>query len=220
MMAIVGGLLAVMAMTGSAQAQMVLYDPLPPAGSAYVRLVNGLPGAVRAEPDFAPAVTLSADHAHRVEPYRVVENAAGRKLGLAVAGAHLELQVKPGSFNSVVITRQGGAVTALAIEERSEFNQARARLSFDNAIAGCADGKLDLAPGGQNVFADVAAGQSRMRNVNPVEASVRASCGGKAPILVALGALEAGGQYSVWLMAPSGSPEAFVVRDTTAPYRR
>jgi len=37
--------------TSTAWAQGQVYDPVPPRGSAYVRLVNVLPGEVTARPD-------------------------------------------------------------------------------------------------------------------------------------------------------------------------
>ena len=47
-----------------------VYDPLPPAGSAYVRFVNALGGEVSLAPDFLPAQRLGTEPVLRLGAQR------------------------------------------------------------------------------------------------------------------------------------------------------
>ena len=61
----------------------------------------------------------------------------------------------------------------------------------------------------------------KVRSVNAVASQrVRAECDGRKAAPLDLGRLDAGGLYSVWLVAPGGTPETFLARDLIAPYRR
>ena len=208
-----------------AAAQEALYGAQPPAGSAYVRFANGTAGAVQVSSPVLPDQTLSTADAGRVTPYAVVEKAAGRKLAITLrSGAHTastDITLAPDGFATILVraTPDGGVAATMA-PDGAEFNQARARLSFYNATPSCDAASLNIAPAGAAVFADVAPGSGKSRNVNPVTATIRAACRtGAAPDL-GLSGMETGGSYSVWLMQPSGPPVAFISRDTTLPYKR
>lgn len=221
------GLLSVI-LVGSAAAQQVLYDPLPPRGSAYVRFINGLPEAVTLRPDYAPPATLGTAQADRVGAYTVVPNVEGRTLTIPfLAGtrrAEATLRLEPGSFTTVMLMPSGAtaaanAPQAVAVTDETAFNQVRAKLAFYNAAPACAAARLEVEPAGPAVFQDVAPGTVRMRAVNPVAVSVGAGCAGSAAPPFPLEGLEAGGRYSIVLMAPEGSPLAFLARDRTIPWR-
>jgi hypothetical protein len=117
------------------------------------------------------------------------------------------------------VTAEGATLRATPAVDQAQFNQVRARLSFYNASTACAAGGLALEPEGQAVFANIAPGAGRMRAVNPVTAQVRVSCGAARSAPFALSGMEAGGKYSVWLIAPSGQPIGFVTRDVTTAWR-
>ena len=196
-----------LAVAAPSAAQQFLYDPEPPAGSAFLRFVNAGPAALTLRPDFAAARTLGTTPDERVTPYAVVERVAGRTL--ALEGRAITLA--PGSFNTLIVTPAGQRL----VVDQAEFNQLRARLTFYNATADCADGGLMLAPGGQAVFQGLAPGEGRSRAVNPAAARLRATCAaGEAPEF-ALEGLVAGGMYSIWLMRPNGAPLGFTTRDST-----
>jgi len=205
----------------SATAQNQVYDPLPPPGSAYVRFVNALGGAVVLRPDFLPPQQLGTASLQRVTQYLVVENVAGRNLVVDAQegerSGRITLHAEPGSFVTVIVQQAAGqALTAVPVVDHTDFNQSRARLSFYNATPDCADASLVLEPSGPAVFQTVAPGTAKARTVNPVTATVRAACAGQAAEPFALSGLEAGGMYSIWLMFPDGHATAFVSRDTTA----
>ena len=205
-------------------AQQVLYEPLPPAGSAYLRIVNATaePLAIR------PGATLGTEPAQRVSPYTVQEAVADRPVELALtavtARGEANLRLEAGSFNTLIVVADGTTLRALPVVDQTQFNQTRARLTFYNATPGCAAAGLALDPEGQSVFADVAPGAARMRSVNPVSAQVRVACGATRGAPFPLGTMEAGGKYSVWIMAPRGQPPGpligFISRDATTPWRR
>ena len=207
-----------------AAAQEALYGAQPPAGSAYVRFVNATAAPVVVASPVLPDQTLDTA-AHRVTPYSVVEKVAGHPLSLAVRSGgksvSASLPLTPDGFATVLLRPSAdGGVSATVAPDGAEFNQARARLSFYNATSSCAAGTLSVVPAGTAVFADVAPGANKNRSVNPVTATIRAACTGAAAPDLALGGMEIGGSYSVWLMQPSGTPLAFISRDTTLPYKR
>ncbi len=207
-----------------AAAQQVLYEPLPPAGSAYLRIVNATAEPLTIRPGVVGNTALGTEPAARVSPYTVQENVAERAVEITLsAGAargEATLRLEAGSFTTLIVVADGAVLRATPVLDQTQFNQTRARLSFYNAGAACGPGGLALAPEGQSVFADIAPMAARMRSVNPVSAQVTASCASARTAPFALGEMVAGGKYSVWLMAPRGQPIGFVTRDATTPWRR
>jgi hypothetical protein len=191
-----------------------------------VRIVNALPGEIQVRTEFLPALRLGTAAAQRISAYTVVENVQGRALRIEVMEGSRRGQgtvsAQAGGLVTVLIHRGSGGNPAItAIQEEMDFNRARARLAFYNAMPECPAAGLLLQPGGQAVFADVPALAGRVRSVNPVAAQVRAGCGARASEAFALQGLEPGGLYSVWMMPGSGgAPVAFLAPDVVAPYRR
>lgn len=209
---------------GTASAQGQVYDPVPPRGSAYVRLVNVLPGEVTARPDFLPEQRLGIAPAQRVMAFTAVENVAQRSLRLEFQEGsrrgQATLRVEAGSFVTVLLhAGANGALTATAIVDAADFNRARARLAFYNAMPDCPAASLSINPSGPAIFEGVPSLATRARSVNPVAAELRGQCGERASAPFALEGLEAGGMYSVWLISGAAAPTAFLTRDTTAAYR-
>ncbi|MDB5377920.1 MAG: hypothetical protein JWR00_2366 [Rubritepida sp.] len=205
-------------------AQSQVYDPVPPRGSAYVRVVNGLVGEVQLRPDFLPQQGLGTAPTQRIMAYTAVENVAGRQLRLEFqegqARGTATIRVEPGSFNTVLLHPTAGGIGATAVVDTADFNQTRSRIAFYNAVPDCPAATLALLPSGPAVFEGVSALGTRARSVNPVTAQVRASCGTRAAAPIALQGLEAGGMYSVWFMGSGSNVAGFVTRDTTARYQR
>lgn len=208
----------------TASAQGEVYDPLPPRGSAYVRLVNVLPGEVMARPNFLPEQRLGTAPTQRVMAFTTVENVATRQLRLEFQEGsrrgQATLRVEPGSFVTVLLhAGANGALTATPVVDLADFNRARARLAFYNAMPDCAAAALMITPAGPAIFEGVASLTTRARSVNPVAAEIRGQCGDRASAPFALEGMEAGGMYSVWLMSGAAGPTAFLTRDVTAVYR-
>ena len=214
--ALASGLLPVIGAWG----QVLLYSQSLPEGTVYIRLASALPDAATVRTDFAGTVALGADGAARISPYYVAGDAGGKTVTLQVtqAGNTATAQFTPrsGSFVTVILHGDGGAVTAAVITDKPEFNQLRARLSFYNATPACAAGSLADAAG-KAIFGGMAANSGQARSINPVAAKVVAGCAAGTAPLLDLGKLEAGGLYSVWMMQPGGALTAFVAHDTIAP---
>ncbi len=208
-----------------AAAQREVYDPEPPRGSAYLRFVNATDGEVEVRPDFAPAQRLPAEAARRVGAYAVVENVAGRRLSVEVraGGRSATATVAPpadGFMTVLVMPGPGGAPVISPVTEEMNFNRARARIGFYNAVPGCEGGGLRLHPDGPAVFEGVAPGAARNRSVNPVNAEVAAGCGGRTAPVLRLEGLEAGQSHSLFLVAERGALRGLLARDVTTPWRR
>ncbi|WP_426957411.1 ABC transporter permease [Muricoccus radiodurans] len=216
--AMLGAALLLGGVAGPASAQPMLYEQRLPEGFAFIRIANALPEGATIRPDFRDPVTLGGNGAERVSPYYVAEDVANRpvKFQVTIGGTTTEVQttVKGGGLNTVILQRRGNELVATSVEDQQEYNQTRARLTFYNAVAGCDGGALALDPSGQSVFSGVGPMQGRTRSVAPAAAVVRPSCGNQRAANLDLGRLQAGGLYSVWLMAPQGQPTAFLVRDT------
>ena len=206
-----------------AQAQESLYGPQPPKGSAYVRIVNALGQPVELKPDFRDALKLGAKAQDRVSSYDVVENVATKplKLSFSVGGKPVagSVQAEPDGFLTILLEPDAAVgAKVVGVTDLSSFNQNRTRLSFYNAIPGCDGGQLALVPGGQAVFADVAAGTSKARAVNPVTTQIAAGCAAGTAAPVDLEGLEAGGMVSVYLLNDGAKPSSFVAKDVLTPY--
>jgi len=209
-------LLTVLAISGTAHAQALLYDPEPPKGSAYIRIANATSVPAHAELP-GGVVDLGAGTADRIGSYQVMENVAGQHISVEIRAegeARADLVLAPGSFTTLLLLPGGRSA---AMVDETQFNQIRAKLSFYNATD-CKVAKLTLGTNGPAIFEGVTAGTTRMRAVNPVEAQVIASCDGNNAAELALNGLEAGARYSIWYLA-SPKPIAFLTRDTTQAWK-
>jgi hypothetical protein len=210
-------LLAATVPLASAQAQApMLYEQRLPEGTAFIRFINGLPGEAAVKADFAPAFTQGSGDADRVGPYVPAQKVVGRDavVELTEGGQTVQVTLRfEAGYNTVVLARKGGTLVATRLSDALEFNQTRARLAFYNVIPDCPDGSLTLQGSSQAVFTGVAPNTAKARTVNPSAAQVVAACGGKPAPVLDLSLLEAGGQYSVWLMAPAGTPVTLLARD-------
>lgn len=210
---------------GPALAQGEVYDPLPPRGSAYLRIVNGLDVEVTAFPDFLPQQRLGTAPAQRVMAYTVVPNVANRTLSMTLQDGRrrgaVSVHVEEGSFVTLLVhAGPNGTLEAARISDVADFNRARARMAFYNGVPDCPAAALALHPSGPVIFDAVPRLGSRARSVNPVSAEVQARCGESAAPAFTLQSLEAGGMYSIWLIRGQGSSlTAFVTRDVTAVWR-
>ncbi|QGM45463.1 ABC transporter permease [Methylocystis heyeri] len=206
----------------TASAQMSLYERLP-AGFAFVRFASALPGDVIVKPEsITEPMTLTTEGAGRISAYYGVEDVVDRTFFVELGGkARTSFALTPGVFQTVLLERSGGGLAARVVIDQAELSQNKARLAFYNAVPDCAGANLQIEPDGQAIFLNVGPNLMRGRSVNPApNARVIASCGSAQMVALNLGPLDAGGQYSVWLMAPEGAPIAFISKNTIAPYLR
>jgi hypothetical protein len=217
--------LALLAVPLAGHAQNQVYDPEPPRGSAYIRFFNGMVEPVEIRPGFQPAARLGAGTGDRVTRYQVVENVAGRQLGVEVQlrGTRVRGAVTAdadGFVTVLILPGADGAPRLVAVREEMNFNRARVRLGAYNTAPGCAAAQLRIEPGGAAVFDNIPLGEGRQRTVNPAQARVTVACGPVSSAPFALEGLEAGASFSVWAVArPEGGVQGFLTRDETVPWR-
>jgi hypothetical protein len=218
-------LVAALAFVAPAYAQQVLYTPVPPKGSAFVRFANGLDGSTKLSPDFLASQKLGQSGADRVSPYAVVQNVQGRTLSMHIRSGlrvrYASFSVPPGGFVTVILAPDGSTgISATPVIDKTAFNQTRAHLAFYNATPACPAASLKLLPSETTVFDSVPQGAAATRSVNPVQATVVAACGTLEAPPLALDHLQAGGMYSIWLIAPKlGQTLSFLSHDSTLPWQ-
>jgi len=220
------GLAPLAATAQNTPGQATVYDPQPPADSAYVRFVNTMGEEVALRPGFVPPLRVGTKPEERITTFNVAPRVTGNREMVVEASAgrrtgRITLRLQPGTFNTVLLQAQGdGTIIGTPIQDQADFNRARARLSFYNAVPDCASASAVLAPSGPAVLEQVGPGAAKARSVNPVTAQMKVECGAQAAPTFPLQGLEAGGMYSIWLMRPDGRTlTAFFTRDTTARWR-
>lgn len=167
-------------LVGPALAQEGLYDPAPPANSAFVR-VAGVPAAtlggkaVTAQPGAASAYVV------------IPQGNFAAKAGSASS----TLNVEAGKFYTVVST--GGKLALLTDEAAS--NRAKALLTVYNLSKSSVD--LKTADGKTTVVTAIKSGASGSRAVNGITVDLSAFAGAKALGTVKSVKLERGNAYAL-----------------------
>ena len=172
-----------MMITGVALAQEVggLYDPAPPAGSAFVRVLNAPTATLGGK-----AVTSAAGGA---SAYMVIpQGSFDAKLGTQSG----KLTAEAGKFYSVF--QSGGKLTLLT--DQSADNRAKALLTIYNLSKNPAV-DLKTADGKTAVVVGVKPGQSGSRAVNGITVELAAFAGTKSLGSLKSMALERGCAYAI-----------------------
>lgn len=179
-----------------------LYDPLPPAGSAFVRFIHaGTAGDV----DFMlNGKTIASGNRGTVTSYYALK--AG-SMTAQIAGQSGDQPVEAGKFYTVLATPD--ALRWLA-DEANE-NRAKAQIVFYNAsgvsaILKTADGAVDVVP-------EIAAGASAARQINPVKVDLAVFEGTQKKSALEPVSLDRGASYAA-LYLGAGEPVVWV-RSTT-----
>lgn len=198
-----------------AQAQELtrLYAPKPPAGSAYVRVVDLSRSGALIGFEAGSGITSAQGEAATI--YRIVKG--GTPLNLTLAGKAVKGSVTPpaDAFSTIVIGADGRAV--LIADSTEGRNDLKAQLRFYNLVPGCAGAVA--VENGPTVFEGVAPNETRQRTINPIEATLVGRCGEAKTETLKLPPLKAGDHFSVFLVpGPSGVVLAGQ-RDETEPYR-
>lgn len=181
-----------------------LYAPRPPAGSAFVRVVN--PGSAALKVAVGNGAEQSIGPATRATRYAIVEG--GKPFNLRVAGRpRSQAQVAAGSFTTLVLDAATPAKLLAVLADGGGTSDAlKAEIRFYNLASGCTQGRLGMADKGPVVFPAVAAGSSSARGINPVKARLVAGCGSKDSAPLALPALQPGDHYSLFLTGTAAAP--------------
>lgn len=200
-----------------------LYAARPPAGASFVRVVNPLPAKLLVKVAEGAAQRIGGDVP--ATSYAIV--AGGKAFAIQVDGRPAgTLDVRPGSFSTLVLRRDGAQRYAFAaIDDTTDTQDAlKAELRFYNLAQGCEQAQLLIAPAGTPVFRDVAAGASAARQVNPVQARLSARCGNAvgaaATAAQALPTLQAGDHLGLFLTGTAAQPVLAMQPSRTDSVRR
>lgn len=187
--------------------QTTLYDPQPPANSAYVRVIVGdqevnvsVDKRVRLEK--IPAATPSA--------YLVVP-AGPHEVTIQAKGKHITVPVKAEASRSitVLISSLTGGSKPVVMEDKVNSNRLKAIIAIYNLTASTT---LDAwtADGSTAVFQGVAPGGTASLVVNPVKlAYMVASAGSKTALATHDFSMTAGNAYSIVV---TGAANAFTTQ--------
>ena len=189
--------LAAIATLARADANGLLYDPQPPANSAYVRIVNVAPGS---------AIDVSVDGRARLRGIAPGEASdylvlpAGRRvLAIAPAGQaailKVDLDVAAGRAMTVAVNKVAADAKPWIFEDKANTNKLKAVVAVYYLADKGAPLDVATADGATKVFSGVAPGTSTGRAVNPINVElVATSAGANARASLAMAP---GGTYSV-----------------------
>ena len=192
---------------GAAAAADDLYAAAPPAGSAFVRLVNAQPGSAALDASIggksAGKVAFGEASAYVVVPQgdREADFAGKGKQGFAVAA---------GGFYTVALT-PGGVVV---VNDGTNTNLAKALVSLYN-FSGKPTLDLKTADGATTVVAGVAGGTAGSRAVNPLTVGFVATSGADVLYTQPQVTLDRGAAYSLIVMGPPEKPTGAWVKSAT-----
>jgi alginate O-acetyltransferase complex protein AlgF len=193
--------------SGLALAADDLYAPAPPAGSAFVRVVNAQPGsaalAATVGGKSAGNVAFGQASAYVVVPQGEREANFGgqKKQGFAVAA---------GGFYTVALTPTGVVV----VNDGTNTNLAKALVSLYN-FSGKPSLDLKTADGATTVVAGVASGAAGSRAVNPLTVGFVAMSGAELLYTQPSVTLDRGSAYSLIVMGPPEKPTGTWVKSAT-----
>ena len=187
-----------------AQPTGLLYDPEPPADSAYVRvLLASRDRAVDIVVD--GRLRIKALGTGQPSDYMVLpagkHSIAVHHAGKPVAQASTTLDVVRGRALTVAFTNLGAKAVPIVFEDKANSNKLKALLAVYHLDATL--GALDVltADGNTKVFTDLVYGTSKAILVNPISVDlIAARAGDKAAQANAAVAMAQGGTYSVLVL--------------------
>lgn len=191
---------------------------LPPAGSAYVRIVNPTAQTLSIQLGAGARAVQLAPREQIATDYRVVTG--GKPLALRINGKPVSSDVMaPASgFVTMVVTVHGDTASVKPIADAGEAADGlKAELAVYNLVPACA-ASVSIA-NGPTVFSEVAENTRAARSINPVSAELVGACADKLSAPFHLPMLKAGDRYSLFLVGTAASPVLIGQENRTEPYR-
>ncbi|MFO1242234.1 MAG: alginate O-acetyltransferase AlgF [Rickettsiales bacterium] len=149
----------------SAADDTALYDPTPPADSAFVRIINTTATAVDATIGSASYTSVAAPG---ISPYRVIPQGEQE----AKAGdVSKKVSIEAGKYYSVAITEKDGKKELVTLEDAVIKNPAKAMIYFYN-FSDSATASLNAVKQKADIVSGVKAGESASREVNALTIDV------------------------------------------------
>jgi alginate O-acetyltransferase complex protein AlgF len=206
------GIASTMAQAASEIAQ--LYAPKLPEGSAWVRVVNPADDAVQVSVDNQASVALSAQSVV-ASSFQAVDSR--RPLHITVNGRELKgLNVPKSAWVTVILDSDLAAAPQVVIDPPLRGKDLRAELNVYNLSVGCDKAEIKLV-NGFSVFSQLPLKGQAQRAINPVRATLVASCDQSASLPLKLEPFKAGDRYSLFLVGSHHAPRLIGLVDQTAP---
>jgi alginate O-acetyltransferase complex protein AlgF len=206
------GLAATTAQAASEIAQ--LYASKLPEGSAWVRVVNPSDSPVQVRLDQGTSFNLSAQSA-LASPFQVVD--ARQPVRLTVNGREVkDLKAPANGWVTLILDNNPAAAPRVVIDPPVRGKDLRAELNVYNLSTGCNKADIKLA-NGSSVFSQLPLQGQAQRTINPVQATLIASCGQSAGLPFKLEPFKAGDRYSLFLVGSAQTPRLVGLVDQTAP---
>ncbi len=201
-------------------AEIPLYESGPAEDSSFIRFVDAGTQAVEVTAAGSKA-KLALDASKPASDFLPVRAGKPIEGTLTRGSAHQDVSatVKPGEFVSVVaLEGEGGALSVVTMHESpDDFNATKASVALYNLDTRCGAPALKVAGRDIVLLDQVAEGQSKRRQINPVALGVQLVCGAQAvgqPL--DLGTLVAGQRYTVFLVPAGQGSRIFYATDSVA----
>ena len=191
-----------------------LYAPELPEGSAWVRVVNPADKTLQVRLNQGASLALSAS-ATIASPFQAVD--ARQPLRLTVNEHEIEgLSAPKNARVTLILDANPDARPQVIIDPQPRGKDLRAELNLYNQSPGCEKANIQLA-NGASVFSQLPYKGQAQRTINPVQATLVASCGQSSSVPFKLAPFKAGDRYSLFLVGPSQAPRLIGLVDQTAP---
>ncbi|HCS44890.1 MAG TPA: alginate O-acetyltransferase [Pseudomonas sp.] len=191
-----------------------LYAPKLPEGSAWVRVVN--PGDTALQVRVGQGVTLALSARTEVaSPFQVVDSR--QPLHVTVNGREIKgLSAPKSAWVTLILASDPTLPPRLVIDPPLRGKDLRAELNVYNLGSGCEQADIKLANGAA-VFSQVPFNGQAQRTINPVQATLIASCNQNSSLPLKLAPFKAGDRYSLFLIGSRQAPRLIGLVDQTAP---
>ncbi|MHC8395463.1 alginate O-acetyltransferase AlgF [Pseudomonas sp. LB3P93] len=191
-----------------------LYAPKLPEGSAWVRVVNPSDTAMHVQLGQGASFALSAQ-ATVASPFQVVDSR--QPLQVTVNGREIKgLSAPKSAWVTLILDSDPARAPRLVIDPPLRGKDLRAELNVYNLANGCEKAGVKLANSAP-VFNQVPFNGQAQRTINPVQATLVASCEQNTSLPFKLAPFKAGDRYSLFLVGSGQAPRLIGLVDQTAP---
>lgn len=149
-----------------------LYDPTPPADSAFVRIINATGATADAT---IGGASYSGITAPGISAYRIIPQGEQE---VKIGDFSKKLTIEAGKYYSLALTEKDGAKDLATLEDAVIKNPAKAMIYFYN-LSDAPTGALRAVKQNADVVADVKSGASGSREVNALTIDVAVTAEGK-----------------------------------------
>lgn len=191
-----------------------LYAPTLPEGAAWVRVVNPGDTTLQVRLGQGPDLALSAQ-AEVASPFQVVDSR--QPIQVTVNGREIKgLSAPKSAWVTLILDSDPTRAPRLVIDPPLRGRDLRAELNLYNLGSGCDKADISLANGAV-VFNRVPFNGQVQRTINPVQATLVASCHQNSSLPLKLAPFKAGDRYSLFLIGSRQAPRLIGLVDQTAP---